>query len=374
MKYFLSKDKITDSSNIIELKRKNNVYEFELLEREIPIFSKYEYEEIIDSLETYYIFLKDIIFKDVYKLYYIFLGLQSLFAKYLIFQKTNSFPQKDLKILTGLNAYPPFTNYNCQYRDIIYVEFLYSHLISLIPSLLSYFFNIRLLEEKEKKLTLLLERKGVNKKRYFFSWLISYYLIVIFPWFLSFISLFSILEFHFNLLFINFFLFSVCMFLEFYFFYIIEISTKISSALIELMNFVTPFIAIILNIPNRSYIMRYINIIFALIPQINVFFCTFWIFRLQTFKEISFEKLWLNVNKIAFMESIIIYVADIILFAIIYIIYYYRNKKKRDENSDKQNNDMQSNDIQNNDIQNNDKQNNDIIKYYQELNSKEKKL
>ena len=81
------------------------------------------------------------------------------------------------------------------------------------------------------------------------------------------------------------------MIFEFIFFYIIEISAKKSSALIEVMNFVTPFIAIILNLPSRWYFMRYIKIIFAIIPQINVIFCTYSIFRLQTFKDFSFEKL-----------------------------------------------------------------------------------
>jgi hypothetical protein len=316
MKYFLSKDKISDSSNIIELKSKNNVYKFELLERESHIlFSEYEYEDTTDLFETKFIPYNQTINGNASdKYYYTFLGLQSLFAKYLIFQKTNTFPQKDLKISTGLNGYPPFTNYNSQYGDTKFIGFLYSHLISLICSLFSYFYNIKLLEEREKKLTLLLERKGVNKKRYFFSWFILYLLVVVFPWFLSFISLYLILKYHYICLFINFFFFSVCMIFEFIFFYIIEISAKKSSALIEVMNFVTPFIAIILNLPSRWYIMRYIKIFFALIPQINVIFCTYSIFRLQTFKDFSFEKLWLKANKIAYMESIIKITFIILLF------------------------------------------------------------
>ena len=51
---------------------------------------------------------------------------------------------------------------------------------------------MRMIEEKEQKLIELLERQGISKKNYFFSWLITYLFIIIPPIFVIFyLSIFS---------------------------------------------------------------------------------------------------------------------------------------------------------------------------------------
>ena len=335
IKYFLSSDEISNSNNIIELKNENDIYKFELLERKNhQLFTEFFWQNTTDIFYTKYITNKQTYNETYYKrIYYTFFELQSLFSKYLIFMKTNAFPLKDLKISTGLNSYPPFTNFNSISGDMTIIAYLYAHLISLIFSLFSYFLNLKLVEEKEKKLSILLERNGVSKRQNFCSWFITYMLFVVLPGILSFVTLFLILPFHFILLISEILLFSLCMFLEFYFFNIIKISVKTASTLLKLLNILMPFLAIILNMFS---VPRFIKIISAIIPQINVIYCTFCIFKLQTFKEISWEILWLKANKISFMESIIFYFIFISLNILFIIINHCKcsdsNKKQIDLN------------------------------------------
>jgi len=48
------------------------------------------------------------------------------------------------------------------------IGIILSSLMSFELSMSTYFFNVRMIDEKEKKLTGFLERQGVSKKLYFF--------------------------------------------------------------------------------------------------------------------------------------------------------------------------------------------------------------
>ena len=332
MEFFLSKDNIPQSNNIIELINEKNAYKFELLEREgNVVFSNQKTEDITDLFNIQYIryFLKlndSKIQNRYFKYYYKFLEIQSLLAKYLIFQKTNSLPEKDLKISNGFNSYPSFSDYNFQCGDMKIIEYIFSFLISLEFSMFSYFLNLRIIEEKEKKLTFLLERKGIKEKQYCLSWFISYIILIIIPVVISFIFLGLLFYYKYFLIhiFCQFILFSLNMFAQFYLFYISISSIQIASTLIKINNFGSCFLGIYLLVSNTN---EAIKIIFSFIPQINVIYCTYCIFQLQTF-HFSWEKIFLKANKITFFWGMIIYVASIFLH-IIFIFLIKWLKKSR---------------------------------------------
>jgi ABC-type multidrug transport system ATPase subunit len=56
------------------------------------------------------------------------------------------------------------------------------------------------------------------------------------------------------------------------------------------------------------------KLFFSLIPQINLFLCFCCIFHLENFETMSWDKLWLKANRVSYMESVLIYIFDIIFY------------------------------------------------------------
>ena len=98
--------------------------------------------------------------------------MQSFFSKMLI-KFSGKKIKNDIKISLGFNAYPPQYRYTDRYGYGI-ISFL-SFMLSLQFSLIAYNFNMRMIDEKENKLNILLERQGISKFQYFLSWLITFY-------------------------------------------------------------------------------------------------------------------------------------------------------------------------------------------------------
>ena len=165
---------------IIKINNKDEKYKIEL------IIQSEENKILSESLEDSYSYID--VFKppdysnkrlDYLKSFNEFFQLQSLFAQYLIKKKGKSISQKELILELGENSYPPHaTN---KFSSIIGVIAI----ASLQFSMASYFFCIRMIREKEKKLTELLERQGISKKSYFFSWLLIFLFINIIPLFIQ---------------------------------------------------------------------------------------------------------------------------------------------------------------------------------------------
>ena len=96
-----------------------------------------------------------------------------------------------------------------------------------------------------------------------------------------------------------------------FFFSICINSLKTFSSVIKLYNLGSSFLGIILILPSIS---KKIKILFSFIPQINIFYNLDCIIQLLIFKELSWEKIWLKVKKVSYMESIIMYIIDIITY------------------------------------------------------------
>ena len=171
IEWFNQDSEVHNKNPIIEIINENERYQIKLFQNQENIIFNH-------SLKTFsYSNSFEPPNKDIYDFKYFneFIKLQSLLAQFLIKKKGNSYSQKELIIEIGDNSYPPYTDIVINY--IIGLNII----ISLQFSLISYFFCMKMIEEKEKKLIELLERQGISKKDYFFSWLFTYLFIIIIP-------------------------------------------------------------------------------------------------------------------------------------------------------------------------------------------------
>jgi len=302
--------------NYYERIHENDSYTYYL---ENPIMDIYynSQEEAIDLFEisnfypNYYHYYYLEILSSKFYLYERFVDFQSLLAKYLIIKEKKTFLNKNMKMYYGFNSYPSYTDFTPRYNYEGIIGIIFSAIISFELSMSTYFFNVRMIDEKEKKLTGFLERQGVSKKLYFFSWFFSYFIMMVFSLFVFFLfTLIFLISYH-LLFFIDMLFFSLSLFSVSYFFYTCIKSVKAGSIAIKFYNFSSPIIGVAIAYLPTSKLSK---IIFSFIPQINVFFCTNAVFQLQTFQNLSWDKLWLKSKKISFMESIIMYLVDIIFY------------------------------------------------------------
>jgi len=295
--------KINKRNIIIKINNKNERYKINLIQSdENGIFfyflNTFSYSNLFqppDNNTNYFLFFNE------------FIQLQSLLSQFLIRKKGNSYSHKELYIEIGYNSYPPHTD--IKNGDI----FILSIIISLHFTLISYFFCIRMIEEKEKKLTELLERQGISKKDYFFSWLFIYLFIIIIPVIIYVIFYIMIYQLHILLFLLNMILFSFSLYLFTYFLYICISRSQTGSILIKLINFGSSILGFVLVIGKFNKL----KIILALFPQINIYYCTNCIEKLMRFKKLSKELICLEANNISFIESIVMYLLDIILYSLL---------------------------------------------------------
>ena len=134
-----------------------------------------------------------------------FWELESFLSKLLIFLN-NKEANSDFKMSLGFNSYPEhyrFTDYNT-YSFYSTVSFI----IALQFSIIGYNFNMRMIDEKENKLFILLERQGISKMDYFISWLFTYYTVFSFSIIAFTKYLFYYISFRYILILINILLYS----------------------------------------------------------------------------------------------------------------------------------------------------------------------
>ena len=249
-----------------------------------------------------------------------FWELESFLAKLLL--KLNKKEIKsDFKMSLGFNSYPE----HYRFSDInTYSTYsMLSFLIVLQFSIIGYNFNMRMIDEKENKLFILLERQGISKFNYIISWLFTFYTLFAFSIF-SFTKyiLFSI-QFRYLLVFINMLFFSFSIFASCVFFTSCIKSTKTGTTALKFFNFGSILLGFVVVLPKTA---KYTKLFFSLIPHINLYLCLCAIFHLENFETLSWDKLWLKANRVSYMETILIYIFDIVLYlGLSYIIQSYRD-------------------------------------------------
>ena len=302
-----------ETTHIIKFEEKEKEYKINLNERTLetgnPLFfekSDLDQDKIIDLF-----YVNDKVnnknkFKE--EKFKIFWELQSFLSKLLI-KINNKNVDKDFKMYLGFNPYPEHYRYTDQ-NDYIINSFI-SFIIALQFSLIGYNFNIRMIDEKENKLNILLERQGISKLKYNFSWLITFLALFSFSIIAFIMYLFKLIIFHYflavlNILFFSFSIFSVCTF------FTTCINTiKAGTTAVKFYNFGSVLLGFVIVLPKTSKITK---IFFALIPQINLFLCTNCLFNLNNFEKLSWARLWLKAAKISYMETILIYILDILFY------------------------------------------------------------
>ena len=253
--------------------------------------------------------------------YEIFFELQSLLSKLLIEKYANKNISSNFKVNLGLNPYPAHYKFSDEYDYNVYSFF--SFLVALEFSLIAYNFNIRMIDEKENKLNILLERQGISKFNYTLSWLITFYALFLFS-IIGFLMVFiSFVKFHYLLLiitmiFFTFTIFSVCIF-----FTTCIKSTKTGTTAVKFYNFGSIFLGFVIVLSKANKLTK---ILFCFIPQINIYISMCSIFSLNNFDNLSWDLIWLKANKMSYMESIIMYIASIIFYiGLSIIISSYKN-------------------------------------------------
>ena len=260
--------------------------------------------------------------KNDFKLFNEFIRLQSLFAKFLIKKKGNIYSQKELSIEFGDNSYPNITTIP------FFLIIILSLFIIMQFNIANYFFCIWMIEEKEKKLIELLERQGISNKKYFFSWLITYLIIMFFPLALNILFIFLLFEIHIALLFIlNIILFVLSLYLLTYFLFICISKSQNGSIIIKLIYFATIILGLLLINDIFHPIFKFL---LAIIPQINLILFSYSIQQILYFNNLSWTKIWQQSNNILYIENIIMYIPEIFLYSLLSIFFTKYNQSGLD--------------------------------------------
>ena len=249
-----------------------------------------------------------------------FWELQSFLAK-LLLKLNNKEVKSDFKMNLGFNSYPE--HYRFSDVNTFSTYSMLSFIIALQFSIISYNFNMRMIDEKENKLFILLERQGISKFNYIISWLFTFYLLFSFS-IISF-TRYILLSIHFRylLVFINMIFFTFSIFASCVFFTSCIKSTKTGTTAVKFFNFGSILLGFVVVLPKTA---KYTKLFFGLIPHINLFSCLCAIFHLENFETMSWNKLWLKANRISYMESILIYIFDTVLYlGLSFIIQSYRD-------------------------------------------------
>ena len=302
-----------DTTHIIRMEKKEGKYKISLIERQRQsnsklMFASFDLDQ--DTMTNIFYVANETrnqsAFEDErFKAYW---ELQSFLAKMLI-KLNNKEIKNDFKMNIGFNPYPA----HYRYSDIN-IYGLYSFLafmISLQFSLIGYNFNMRMIDEKENRLNILLERQGISKFKYFLSWLVTFYSVFSFSILAYGMFLYLSVKNRYYLLFFTIVLFSFSVFSACIFFATIIKTTKTGTTAVKFFNFGSLLLGFVIVLPKTAKITK---IIFSIIPQINIFLAIYSIFGLENFDGMSLSKLCVKSGKISYMETSLMFVFDIIFY------------------------------------------------------------
>ena len=249
-----------------------------------------------------------------------FLNYQAFFAKFLIEKIKGKKINRDIHFSLGFNSYPRAAK---NPSDLTSIEPFISFLITMQFTFVFLSFCIQMLEEKEQKLEKLLERQGISFSKYLGSWFINFFIVSILTNIAIFFGGFQIIKCFRGLFVLDIFLFNLALFSLMLFIETISKSKKIGLLLINLISFATLVIGYILTqgLPHPA-----LQIIFNFFPNANIFCSIKLIVKLQFLGLYSFDNTLLNYNGINYLETIIMFVVEIILFFFLSIfIRAYQN-------------------------------------------------
>ena len=253
-------------------------------------------------------------------LYIKFFKVQSFLSRLLI-EINGGKIKSNFEMDFGFNPYPTHYKFTDEYDST--TASMLSFLMCLQFSLIAYNFNMRMIDEKENKLNILLERQGISKLKYIFSWLLTFITLFSFSIISFFILLIGILHFHYFLLFVILICFALTIFSVCVFFTTCIKTVKSGETAVKFYNFGSLFLGFVIVLYRTNKLTK---ILFCFIPQINIYISLNCLFSLNNFENLSWDLVWLKANKMSFMETIIMYIASIIFYlGLSIIIESYRN-------------------------------------------------
>ena len=310
---FYKKNFTNETSHIIKMEKIEGKYKISLIQRQRDSSSKLMFSSSDLDQDTitnlFYVVNQtrnESVFEDErFKIYW---ELQSFLAKMLI--KLNKKEIKnDFKMNVGFNPYPAHYRYT-DVNGYGHISFL-AFMLALQFSLIGYNINMRMIDEKENKLHILLERQGISKFKYFLSWLVTFYSLFSFSILAYGMYLYSFIKNRHFLLYFTMGLYTFAIFSACVFFTTIIKSTKTGTTAVKFFNFGSILLGFVIELPKTKKITK---IVFSLIPQINIFLSFSSIFNLENFESMSWDKLWIKVGRISYMETTLIFIFDIIFY------------------------------------------------------------
>ena len=299
------------TANIIKIKMEKDKYRIYLTSKRNDLFQDFTFfdKEDLDQdqiIDPFYVKMPTT--PDKKSNFEMFWELQSLLSKLLI--KLNGKEiGPNFKMKFGYNSYPEHYSFTENYSYTTYS--ILSLLITLQFSLLAYSFNIRIIDEKENKLNILLERQGITKFQYNISWLITFYALSLISIISVLILIFSYIKYHYLGLIISMILFTFNIYCVCIFFATCIKTTKTGTTAIKFYNFGSILLGFVIVLPKTS---RVAKVIFCFIPQINFYLNLCSIFCLNNFKDITWMRLWLKAANMSFFETIIMFIVEIIFY------------------------------------------------------------
>jgi ABC-type multidrug transport system fused ATPase/permease subunit len=106
-------------------------------------------------------------------------------------------------------------------------------------------------------------------------------------------------------------LFSVSVYCVCIFFTTCIKTTKTGTTAVKFYNFGSILLGFVIVLPQTS---KFTKIVFNFIPQINFYGCLYIIYNLNNFESLTGERIQLKSAKMSFIESIIMYIVDIIFY------------------------------------------------------------
>ena len=324
--------------NIIKLEKKNGKYKVELTSR-IP---NYEYFYLYDKMfykkqdlsqniiiDPYYTieeqdWMNDYDYNsELPSELNIFIELQSFIARILIKLEGKENIKDNFEMQIGYNKYPDSYLFASIDKDIIIPSSIISFILTLQFSLVAYNINMRMIEEKESKLNILLERHGITYFKYMLSWLFTFIALFLFS-IISFILLiYGQANGHIILFILNIILFTLALFSVCVLFTTCITTTKTGTTAIKFYNFSSIFIGLAIILPKT---LKFTKIIFAFIPQINYFMNHWTTYCFGNFENLSSDLVILRTAKMSYIETLVMYIVEIIFYlGIAIFIQSYKN-------------------------------------------------
>ena len=239
----------------------------------------------------------------------LYITYQSFLSQFLIEKISGkNINNKDIHFNFGFNSFPESIK---NLRDYSVIELFIGYIISFQFTLLIMSFGIQMLDEKEQKLEKLVERQGISQIKYLLSWFINFIIISSLAIIACIIGGFMLLQNLIGLYILSLILYILGSFSMVIFLVTISKNKKYGIILLNLFTVGSLFVGFILIFGSPP---KTIQIIFAFLPNTNIFSATKLIVKLQFLGRYSLDNTLLSSNGIDFLDTVIMFIVEIIFY------------------------------------------------------------